>query len=234
MRKRALLVATLIGAALLIGQPAVAIGADDQAASTKAADDQELVMLRAENKMLKAALEKRDKELTALKQEMAALKGQNSRPSAAPQAADVGHAVQGQAAQVPEVTTEKKVVLTAREFNSLPRGRQTGKPLGFTNLTANAVGYVNTALVIHVVNEATAVVEVLLSGKDGTLLQPDVAKRIVIEGVPTQGQADNGGWALNGWFKVVDSRNIDGTNYLVAWPITQAGRVSTARSTAGR
>jgi hypothetical protein len=47
---------------------------------------------------------------------------------------------------------------------------------------------------------------------------------VVIQGVPTDGQADSMRWTLNHWFKITGTTKIEGTTYLVANPIVEDKR----------
>jgi hypothetical protein len=151
---------------------------------------------------------------------------------------------------------QKKVVLSAHDFDSLPVFKRKvhsgpdwyfayggmyaadGTPLGFAGTNMNAVGYIGNADVVEVVDDSTAIIEVLLidprTGVSWSGGMTGPTKQIVIEGMPTAGQADNNSWRMNCWFKIVATRKYEGGTYMVAWQILKVDKTHPVPTSAGQ
>jgi hypothetical protein len=118
-------------------------------------------------------------------------------------------------------------VLSHRDYEALPKGSN-GRPLGFYSLETGAVGWIQGSLAERVVDEKTAIVSILLVtnayGQRGVLSGPDRPADLVIQGVSTAEVADNSGWILGSWFKVVGTTKIDGTTYFAAKQIVETDK----------
>lgn len=203
-----------------------AVSADDRV-------DEAYARLRAKQAAASQPASISNAELVKLQTELATLRKENARLAAEvtrlmAQVAELQKAKSSPAgAGSPGVVVGKKVVLDAREFAALPKGRQSKQPLGFTNVEIDAVGFINGALVKQVIDESTAIVEIALEGKDGIGLEAygrTVNRRLVIEGLSTARLADDSGWRLEQWFKIVSTTKRGGTTYYVANPIVQADK----------
>jgi hypothetical protein len=144
---------------------------------------------------------------------------------------------------------EKQIVLSARDFNALPAFKRIirkghgqinysglrmtsadGTPLGFTSVDVGEFGFIATSTVLRVIDESTALVEIELIDV-GTNLSPfdnggpHVLRQVLIEGVPTNGQADGNPWSEESWFKIVNTEKFRGNTYVVAWPVVAGNAV---------
>jgi hypothetical protein len=146
---------------------------------------------------------------------------------------------------------QKLIVLSAHDFDSLPYFKKTTPPppgvyyshgpMEFTpsSIKMNGVGYVGSANVFCILDDSTAIVQIsLMDPMTGTPYSinygSDITKPLIIEGVSTDGLADDTAWPLNRWFKIVGTKKSDdGTTYLVAWQIVEADKTHPVPTSAG-
>jgi hypothetical protein len=119
----------------------------------------------------------------------------------------------------------KCTVLSAQEFAALPTHTKTKTPCMFRDVAMNAVGY-GGGIVVSIIDESTAIIEVILEDKDGYVMFLEsgddvVTRKMVVEGISTKDVAENTQLKL-GWCKVVRTEKIGNTTYFVAQPIVQS------------
>lgn len=169
--------------------------------------DSELAGLVAEIKMLRSALEQRDKELVSLRQEIRSLKarlGGDSSPTTLP------------AARASVKPAEKRITVPARE--GLP-------DKSFTHMAVGQIGHIYGFTVLRVMDHETALVTIeQTSGyqPDPRVPIPVFTNTFILEGVPTDGMADRQLFNINLFIKVVETRKVDNQTRFVVWPVVKA------------
>jgi hypothetical protein len=134
----------------------------------------------------------------------------------AAQAADA--LIQAQSA-ANETKKEKKFVMPAKQYKALPTGNVDGHRGFFGDPNIGAVGYVNTFVLGHIVDDSTAIVSTYTSDSSGNL--GDL--QLMVEGLSTAGQTDAGtaAWTVKRWFIIVGTKKYNGTTYPLAEEIVQ-------------
>jgi len=190
-----------------------------KAAATQAAVSDDPAVLRAIILDQKQQIESLRATLAALNLELASTK---NKLLAAAQPATINPP----AAQAQPANNEKKVVVSATEWKALAKDRPDG--LGFPRV--GAVGLIHVATVTHIIDDSTALLTVGFLNADG-MIPPSRDVPFMTEGVPTTGQADNLSWVLDSWFKIVGTRQYNGTTYMVVRQIVQAEKHAAQRKT---
>jgi hypothetical protein len=144
-----------------------------------------------------------------------------ARDQAAPEFAEAANK-----ALVAVAVAAKKEVLTPDEYAKLPtRGSvvpsmvkpYASDPASFLDygqqgLHVGCYGYMTNGFILHVINGSKAVVKIRND-------QPN--EYVIVEGLPTAGQADSSKVMPNCWFQIVGTEDWEGTTYFVAWQVVE-------------